>query len=494
MKAHLICTVFFIAIMSGSVFGQSANQTEKKLIPTHPLERYSVIFENSVDHNRNLKQIYDSYQLTEVVQQIRVEDNWLSQNKSENTYQSGNRTETRIYNMTENGGEWNLYLKQTYSYSNGLLTTNLYQEINSNITTYQDRTLITYVTGGGITLPRSLTYQFWDATEEDWINEDRTLIESENGTILGGSDDIWVNGEWEQLSLFTFEDLNGDLVETRSDYDSESEEWINSELYVYTGIGQDDLLDEFRRSTDYIDNGSILSASILLPDFVYSEWMGDMETGMWVEMERQVSSASTVLEFGATSAILISAEQKNEESEDWTSTFQVLAGYDDDMRAVGLSAFNLDNSEQFEKVLSEEYQYNTSGLLEFILQYGAANIDGAFKSSNEIPLVGRAVLSWNEISTSTGSEETPLRFSLEAAYPNPFNPSTVIPFQLAAASEVRIQVFDMLGRRVGTLVDEFKPAGNHTVRFEGSGLSSGIYMVRFTASGVQQTRSVSLIK
>lgn len=66
-------------------------------------------------------------------------------------------------------------------------------------------------------------------------------------------------------------------------------------------------------------------------------------------------------------------------------------------------------------------------------------------------------------------------FILYQNYPNPFNPETVISYQLSVNSHVTLQVFDMLGREVATLVDEFKQAGSYAEKFDGSNLPSGIY-------------------
>jgi hypothetical protein len=75
-------------------------------------------------------------------------------------------------------------------------------------------------------------------------------------------------------------------------------------------------------------------------------------------------------------------------------------------------------------------------------------------------------------------------FSLFQNYPNPFNPSTVISYQLPDVGTryiVSLKVYDILGREVATLFDGMKETGNYSVTFYGSGLSSGIYFVRFTA-------------
>ena len=82
---------------------------------------------------------------------------------------------------------------------------------------------------------------------------------------------------------------------------------------------------------------------------------------------------------------------------------------------------------------------------------------------------------------------------LYPAYPNPFNRQTVISFELRAASQVELGVFDTTGREVQTLVDDRKTAGLHDVTFNASGLSSGIYFVRLqTGDGVKSQKLLLL--
>ena len=92
----------------------------------------------------------------------------------------------------------------------------------------------------------------------------------------------------------------------------------------------------------------------------------------------------------------------------------------------------------------------------------------------------------------------PERFELGANYPNPFNPSTMIPYQLPAAMHVRLEVFNLLGQRVATLFDGEQPAGSHTAswdatREDGEAVGAGVYLYRLTGDGVQATRSMLLI-
>jgi hypothetical protein len=78
--------------------------------------------------------------------------------------------------------------------------------------------------------------------------------------------------------------------------------------------------------------------------------------------------------------------------------------------------------------------------------------------------------------------ETPEEFRLHQNYPNPFNPTTVISYQVPVVSDMRLAVYDMLGREVKILVDEKKPAGTHTVMFDGTDFSSGVYICRMSVS------------
>ena len=88
----------------------------------------------------------------------------------------------------------------------------------------------------------------------------------------------------------------------------------------------------------------------------------------------------------------------------------------------------------------------------------------------------------------------PDRMRLEQNYPNPFNPSTTLTFALPHGGRAVIRVHDLLGREVATILDEDMEAGTHTVNFDGSGLSSGIYLYRLEANGVQLTRTMALLK
>jgi hypothetical protein len=96
--------------------------------------------------------------------------------------------------------------------------------------------------------------------------------------------------------------------------------------------------------------------------------------------------------------------------------------------------------------------------------------------------------------STEGADELPAHVALHAGYPNPFNPSTTLAFDLPGSADVRLHVFDMLGRRVSTLIDEHRPAGRHAVTFDAHGLASGTYLVILDADGARKTQTVVMMK
>lgn len=79
-------------------------------------------------------------------------------------------------------------------------------------------------------------------------------------------------------------------------------------------------------------------------------------------------------------------------------------------------------------------------------------------------------------------------------HPNPFNPSTVITFSLPQWSFVRLRVFDLLGRVVAVLLEEQRPAGRHSARFDASSLPSGVYLYRLEAGSHTEAKKMLLLK
>ncbi|MFA6469144.1 MAG: peptidylprolyl isomerase [Bacteroidota bacterium] len=106
---------------------------------------------------------------------------------------------------------------------------------------------------------------------------------------------------------------------------------------------------------------------------------------------------------------------------------------------------------------------------------------------------------WNFTTGTTadvegGIDAVPLRYALNQNYPNPFNPSTVISFVIASDEFVSLKIYDAMGRKVETVVEEVKSAGEHSEQFNADRLSSGIYFYTLSAGQFQETRRMVIMK
>jgi len=106
-----------------------------------------------------------------------------------------------------------------------------------------------------------------------------------------------------------------------------------------------------------------------------------------------------------------------------------------------------------------------------------------------------------DLITSAGGElrHLPKIFHLARNYPNPFNPETTIKYQLPKPGYVSLNIYNLLGQRVRTLVDDEKPAGYYQIIWDGRDdrgvlVSSGIYLYELRASDFQKTRKMLILK
>jgi len=119
--------------------------------------------------------------------------------------------------------------------------------------------------------------------------------------------------------------------------------------------------------------------------------------------------------------------------------------------------------------------------------YAGTKGGGIYRSESSTGVIG-----------SSDPRTVPLSPRLDQNYPNPFNPSTKIHFVVGTEGEVELDVFTILGQRVRTLAKGFMRAGEYSMDFDGSGLSSGVYLVRYWYRGVPrdyvETKAMVLLK
>jgi hypothetical protein len=132
-----------------------------------------------------------------------------------------------------------------------------------------------------------------------------------------------------------------------------------------------------------------------------------------------------------------------------------------------------------------EYQYYASGIG---LVKNVRTLPGNQAHTDE--LIGYVTTG---VSNGAGNQ-VPRDFSLSQNYPNPFNPSTTITFSVGTYSHTSLRVYDVLGREVATLVNEQKPAGTYTQKWNAASMPSGIYFYRLQAGSLTETKKLILLK
>jgi hypothetical protein len=124
---------------------------------------------------------------------------------------------------------------------------------------------------------------------------------------------------------------------------------------------------------------------------------------------------------------------------------------------------------------------------------------------DEFRLYGRALTpaeitaTWNQelpilVGNSNNNNQIAKEYKLSQNYPNPFNPTTKISFSLPKNSDVKLVVYDILGKEVTTLVNDHRTAGTHSVEFNASNLASGVYLYRIEAGDFRDVKKMMLIK
>lgn len=100
----------------------------------------------------------------------------------------------------------------------------------------------------------------------------------------------------------------------------------------------------------------------------------------------------------------------------------------------------------------------------------------------------------NAVGIAKNNNNIPERFMLYQNYPNPFNPTTLIGFDIPKDANVTVRIYDLIGREVQTVVNEFKKAGSYKFNFDASLLSSGSYFYEINAGDFRDTKKMVLIK
>jgi len=199
----------------------------------------------------------------------------------------------------------------------------------------------------------------------------------------------------------------------------------------------------------------------------------------------------------------------------WTKTYPTTSSFATNRRILILDSAN--NVYVTANIDSNNYtrygviKYDSNGNQIFLASYGFISVGVNYVIDMDIDKKGSVYLTGTSQGSGTGYDFATVKYSeiptgilenniqlnqfkLEQNYPNPFNPSTTISFSLPEYGFVKLKIFDMLGKEIKTLVNEFKNAGNYFVDFNGSDLSSGVYYYKLITGDFVTTKKMLLIK
>lgn len=242
-----------------------------------------------------------------------------------------------------------------------------------------------------------------------------------------------------------------------------------------------------------------LPAPIGAPALVAPMWDDLNQWNSWEDPEGGTFAIFTRYDAGDSRFIIEWSRSTNRYGRDTQinneETFEVILEYsggeeDGSLLFQYLAAINVDENNNYFTVGIEDYEHQRGLNLTYANNYPVSmhevTANRAIRITTETP------------DTFSNADDTPAplpdEFALHAPYPNPFNPTTTLNFDLPRAAEVKLQIFDVLGREIATLVSGMKSAGNHTMQWNASEFSTGLYFVRFEAESFVQARKLLLVK
>jgi hypothetical protein len=416
------------------------------------------------------------YVLLDAQRQDRFMDAWTTISETTHAYDGAHRVESTDHEW--NGFELQPTFRTTFTPDGQVEAIDLW---DSGADDFVPETRYSYEyqndLDAGQTVVSVATTQLWSGV--GWADHERTTYAVESAPsgglrVIGGVTELGSPSGWAPYTDFVVQEVAGDVVHTIRFWSGSG--WTSQARYTYRSTTIQDLDARIRQlAEEYRDAAGLNLGLLSLPDMEVALWSDAQQA--WLPNNRRTTEA---FHFGTGKPAVMAYQAWNgaEWIEDWRHT----VSYSAEGRAEASTVAWSDG-----QVLVETYAYDERGLMT------EAVTEMTFESET-IP-VNRLLLSWEELSVDVEDPFVhPSAHTLLPAWPNPFNPSTAIAFELSTADRVTISVFDMLGKRVAMLLDADLPARRHEVTFDASALPSGLYLVRMQTPATVQSRVVTLIK
>lgn len=396
--------------------------------------------------------------------------------KNEYTYDNDQLVSNERFLLIES--EWIEDWKTEYVYTNGVISsvTNLDYDFGSGVYVPVDQNQYSYGIIENESRLISELYREW-VEGSGWVAVDKFDYEYENGLISGASEYIWDITEWIEIERFTTTSVNDTTYITYFEPDSlDPTLWVEYSREIYPTLTLSELYTFYTEFVTELDFG-LTYLSLEFPDYIYQEKLD----GVWENVDGLITKDYFDMFEGKL-------KMREQQYVYWGGEWELLYNHEIwynqkvDPDSATAYVFNVNGKEAAGQ---EVYTYNNTSQL--------SEVDYLFNSGNGLTLHSTIVLNW-DVATSKEPKFDISSFRLNPAYPNPFNPSTNISYSMGSAGEIKISVYDVLGRHVATLFNGVQSAGDHRLQFDASSLSSGLYIVSMQAADYQKIQMITLMK
>jgi hypothetical protein len=389
-------------------------------------------------------------------------------------------------------------LRYTYTYnSSGKCLTELDEKWTNNAWVNFQRNTYTYDNSGN-----DLTHLVEAWTNNAWVNSHSyifTYTYDNSGNIEASYQESWINNALVNSfrALFTYDNSGNELTDLGEIWANNA--WVNYYRYTYSYDNSGNMLTSlfenyvnnvwvisYRHTYTYDNSGNLLS-------YIGDNWSNNI-------LVNSNRATYTYDNLGNRVTYLGEAWTNNA----WVNSY--------------MATYTRDNSGNLLTYILEAWTNNAwvnYDRFTYTFDDNGNCIHGeiyGWQNSSWVPYFGSSSLMYNhnkdswygqfsvvdlEYATFTGIalESTGVQsFNLLQNFPNPFNPSTTINYSLSKEGNVKLTVFNAIGSKVATIVNEYKPAGNYSVHFNGSNLASGIYLYKLESGNYSAVKKFILMK
>jgi len=486
MKARASILIMMLIIITQSAFTQPERHNpdrEKKFTPK--IERHYKVF-SQIGVLNNLK--FEQPKLLQLnYQDLWYDDDYIKSEQWMDSYRNIIEYDGEFvsevlhewFNYTEN--EWVISEIDYYEYEHGMISQviKLHTDYETGEIVNNRKTEFSFIFLNGRYYMSQMIFSRWNRDANDWIPDFKAEPTYDSVDLTGILSYSYENGEFvvEDRSVFTQQ--GNHVVEVIEVWDGNSFE--NDERITYLDTQRQELYDMLTSEINDLDLGYSLMRYYMhpKPNMIEEVWNGEE----WV-MDIRISY---ITEEGSDPDNYVFKYLGEEYWNDtWNPRYMVEFPVVDGFVMSATSHFGYDGI--FYPDEREEFTYDNRGLM--IWSYvGYSNDEGGFN------LDERVFLTWSGSDVSVPTHpDLPVRVSLGNAYPNPFNPSVNLPFELSENALVKIEIFDITGRKMATVLHAKLDAGSHTIRFNAKNFASGLYLVKFQAGNQLKTTQITLIK